>query len=207
VGLRHAARLADVAQNAAALSGLAVLKRFASWPVCRFASYLNNSAISELPDGLTVERRVVMPGKIMQRVKKLVTLSFAVSFLLSAPASAQPRDVIEVSFYKIKGGYKAEWLALYKKNHLPILQDHQKAGLIQSIEINEISFHHAEPAWDYQVVMRMKNWAAFDEMAKREEEVKKRLYPNQEQFDKEENRRWEIAERHWDEVIRPVKID
>jgi hypothetical protein len=137
----------------------------------------------------------------------LVALGFAARLLLSAPASAQTLDVIEVSYYKIKGGHKAEWLALYKKNHLPILQDHQKAGLIQSIEIYEISFHQAEPAWDYQVVMRMKNWAAFDEMGKRDDEVKKRLYSNQEQFDKEENRRWELTERHWDEVIRPVKFD
>ncbi len=148
-----------------------------------------------------------MSRKLMQRFKNLVVLSFAAGFLLSAPASAQPRDVIEVSYYKIKGGHKAEWLALYKKNHLPILQDHQKAGLIQSLEIYETAFHQTDPAWDYQVVMRMKNWAAFDEMGKRDDEVKKRLYPNQEQFDKEENRRWEITERHWDEVIRPVKLD
>jgi hypothetical protein len=143
----------------------------------------------------------------MQRFKSLVALSFATSLLLSAPASTQPRDVIEVSYYKIKGGHKAEWLALYKKNHLPILQDHQKAGLIQSLEIYEIAFHQTEPAWDYQVVMRMKNWAAFDEMGKREDEVKKRLYSNKEQFDKDENRRWEITERHWDEAIRPVRVD
>lgn len=148
-----------------------------------------------------------MSGKIVQRLKGLVALSFTVSFLLSAPASAQTRDVIEVSYYKIKGGHKAEWLALYKKNHLPILQDHQKAGLIQSIDIYEIAFHQTEPAWDYQVVMRMKNWAAFDEMGKRDDEVKKRLYPNQERFDEEENRRWELTERHWDEAIRPVKLD
>ena len=57
------------------------------------------------------------------------------------------------------------------------------------------------------MIMRMKNWAAMDEMSKREDEVKKRLYSNKEQFDKEENRRWELTERHWDEVIRPVKLD
>ncbi len=148
-----------------------------------------------------------MSGKMMQRFKRLIALSFITGLWLSSPASAQPRDVVEVSYYKIKGGDKAEWLALYKKNHLPILQDHQKAGLIQSIEIYEIAFHQAEPAWDYQVVMRMKNWAAFDEMAKREEEVKKRLYSSQAQLDKEENRRWELTERHWDELIRPAKLD
>jgi hypothetical protein len=79
--------------------------------------------------------------------------------------------------------------------------------LITSIEIFEIAFHEVEPGWDYKVVMRMKNWGAFDEMAKRDEEVRQRLYPNKEQFDKEENRRWELTERHWDEVIRPVEFD
>jgi len=148
-----------------------------------------------------------MQGQMIQRSSQWCVLSFILILLLSSPAWPQSRDVVEVSYYKIKGGSKSEWLALYKKNHLPILQDHQKAGLIQAIEINEIAFHQTDPAWDYQVVMRMKNWAAMDEMSKREDEVKKRLYPNKEPFDKEENRRWELTERHWDEVIRPVKLD
>ncbi len=133
-----------------------------------------------------------------------IALGFILMLGMVAPALAQPREVVEVSFYKIKGGCKAEWLVLYKKNHLPILLDHQKAGLIQSVELYEIAFHQSDPAWDYQVVMRMKNWAALDEMSKREDEVKKRVYPDKDSFDKEENRRWELTERHWDEVIRPV---
>jgi hypothetical protein len=143
---------------------------------------------------------------MIQHSKRLSAWGFIWALFLSAQASAQPRDVLEVSYYKIKGGLKAEWLALYKKNHWPILQDHQKVGLIETLEIYEIAFHQTDPAWDYKVVMRMKNWAAFDEMAKRDEEVRKQLYPNKEQFDKEENRRWEITERHWDEVIRPVEM-
>jgi hypothetical protein len=145
--------------------------------------------------------------QVIQHLLKTQALGFFLMLCVSAPAWTQSRDVAEASYYKIKGGYKAEWLALYKKNHLPLLQDHQKAGLIQAIEINEIAFHQADPAWDYQVVMRMKNWAAMDEMGKREDEVKKRLYTNKEQFDKEENRRWELTERHWDEIIRPAELD
>jgi len=148
-----------------------------------------------------------MQGQMIQRSSRLGALSFILILFLSAPVWSQPREVIEVSYYKIKGGSKSEWLGLYKKNHLPILQDHQKAGVIQSIEVNEVAFHQSDPAWDYQVVMRMKTWAAMDEMSKREDEVKRRLYPNKEPFDKEENRRWELTERHWDEVIRPVKLD
>jgi hypothetical protein len=89
------------------------------------------------------------------RLRKLWILSLILCWL--APSWAQPREVVEISYYKIKGGYKAEWLALYKKNHLPILQDHQKANLIQSVEIYEIAFHQGDPAWDYQVIMRLKN--------------------------------------------------
>jgi hypothetical protein len=148
-----------------------------------------------------------MYKKTIEYFQRVIALGFAATLALSVQASAQTRDVIEVSYYKIKGGYKADWLELYKKNHLPILEDHQKVGLIISIEIFEIAFHQTEPAWDYQVVMRMKNWAAFDEMGKRDDEVRKRLYPDKAQFDKEENRRWELTEGHWDEVIRPVKLD
>ena len=148
-----------------------------------------------------------MRTPVVPRASGLRALSLILMLCLFSPSWAQPREVIEVSYYKIKGGFKAEWLALYRKNHLPILQDHQKASLIQSVDIYEIAFHQSDPAWDYQVVMRLKNWAAMDEMSKREEELKKRLYPNQESFDKEENRRWELTERHWDEVIRPVKLD
>jgi hypothetical protein len=118
-----------------------------------------------------------MQMQMIPRLSRLAGLSLVLALGWFAPASAQPREVAEVSIYKIKGGFKAEWLALYKKNHLPILQDHQKAGLITSIEIFEIAFHQADPAWDYQVVMRMKNWAAMDEMGNREEEVKKGSIP------------------------------
>ena len=93
-----------------------------------------------------------------QMLLRLLAAAFIFWLGLLAPARAQPRDVIEVSYYKIKGGFKAEWLALYKKNHLPILQDHKNAGVLQSVE-------------------------------------------------KEENRRWELTERHWDEVLRPAKLD
>jgi len=134
-------------------------------------------------------------------------MAWALSSSMQAQSDSQGREVIEVSYYKIKGGLKSEWLELYKKNHLPILRDHQRAGLILRIEIYEIAFHEAEPGWDYKVVQQMKNWSALDEMEKRVEEVRKRLYPNKEQFDKEENRRWEITERHWDEIVRPVKME
>jgi predicted secreted Zn-dependent protease len=70
--------------------------------------------------------RFAMHKKMMQRFQRGFALIFTSFLCLTAQASAQTRDVIEVSYYKIKGGYKAEWLELYKKNHLPILQDHQK---------------------------------------------------------------------------------
>ena len=132
---------------------------------------------------------------------------FFIFILFSSQATAQERGIIEVNSYKIKGGSKAEWLALYKKNHLPILLDHKKNGLIEDIQIFETSGHQLNPAWDYRVLIFLKNWSVRDGMEKRGDEVTKQLYPNQEQFKKEENRRWEITEVHWDEVMRPVKQD
>jgi hypothetical protein len=40
-----------------------------------------------------------------------------------------------------------------------------------------------------------------------EAEVAKQLFPDQETFNKEENRRWELTTNHWDLPIHVVKVD
>lgn len=61
-----------------------------------------------------------MRKQMLQLSPRWHVLSFILILLLSAPAWSQSREVIEVSYYKIKGGSKSEWLAPYKKKHLPI---------------------------------------------------------------------------------------
>ncbi len=136
-------------------------------------------------------------------------ISVSIMLLLAVRcANAQPQDrpVIEESYYKIKGGLTAEWLELYKKNHLSILKELQKEGIIESIELYEISYHRDVGGYNYKAVLRLKNWSALDEMNRRFDKVREKLFPDKAAFDKEEARRWEITEHHWDDVVRPVQI-
>lgn len=104
-------------------------------------------------------------------------------------------------------GGGGEWLALYKKNHHPILRQLMKEGLIASERLYERRFHSASPAWDFKIVMVWRDWAALEEASRREPEIIRSLYPDQAAHEREELRRWEITEGHWDDVLRETPLE
>lgn len=110
-------------------------------------------------------------------------------------------------YYKLAPGANKEWLALYKKNHNPILKQLMKEGLLRSETLYERRYHAAAPAWDYKITMVWRDWAALEQAREREPEVIRSLYPNKEDHDRQETRRWEITEQHWDDVLREVSLD
>ncbi len=110
-------------------------------------------------------------------------------------------------YYKLAPGATKEWLALYKKNHNPVLREHMKSGLLLSEKLYERRFHALTPAWDYKVVMVWRDWAALQEAGQREPEIIRSLYPNAADHDAQEKRRWEITEAHWDDVLKEVPLD
>jgi hypothetical protein len=110
-------------------------------------------------------------------------------------------------YYKLAPGATKEWLALYKKNHNPILQQLMKEGLIKSETLFERRFHAAKPAWNYKIVMVWRDWAALEQAHDREPEIIRKLYPNKDDHDRQEKRRWEITEQHWDDVLNEVPLE
>jgi hypothetical protein len=122
-----------------------------------------------------------------------------------AQAAAQPVTI--EYYYKLVPGGASEWLGLYKKNHNPILQQLMKAGLIKSEKLYERRFHAASPAWDYKVVMVWRDWAALEESQARETGIIRALYPDQEEHDRQEKRRWELTEHHWDDVLKEAPLE
>lgn len=113
---------------------------------------------------------------------------------LAAQAPVQP--VVE-SYYKLAPGKTDEWLALFKKWHLPILQERRKEGKILSITIYQPRLHQGLPAWDYKVVLKYADYAA---MGLPDAAIIRKLYPNEEELRMNERRRWEITEKHWDDL-------
>jgi hypothetical protein len=130
----------------------------------------------------------------------------------TAAESAGGGPVTIEYYYKIvpggmMPGGPSEWLTLYLKNHHPILKQLGKEGLILSEKLYERRFHAESPAWDYKVVMVWRDWAALQEAGKREPEIIHSLFPDKAAHDREEKHRWELTERHWDDVLKEVAID
>ncbi len=131
----------------------------------------------------------------------------------AAVASAPSGSPVTVEYYyklvpgAMAPGGPSEWLALYRKNHHPILKQLMKEGLIVSEKAYERRFHAESPAWDYKVVMVWRDWSALQEASAREPEIIHALYPDQAAHDREEKRRWELTERHWDDVLKDVPLE
>jgi hypothetical protein len=110
-------------------------------------------------------------------------------------------------YYKLAPGAAKEWLALYKKNHHPILREHMKSGLLLSEKLYERRYHSLAPAWDYKVVMVWRDSAAHELAGQREAEITRSLYPNAAEHQAQEKRRWEMTEAHWDDVLKDAPLD
>lgn len=110
-------------------------------------------------------------------------------------------------YYKAKWGHAEEFLALFKKNHYPVLKKEMELGRMLKVFMTVPRYHTTEDGrWDYRVTIVFKNAAIandnFDSSA-----VIKQLYPDQETYKKEEQRRFEILEAHWDLPIKDLDLD
>jgi hypothetical protein len=109
-------------------------------------------------------------------------------------------------YYKAKWGHQDEFLALFLRNHLPLLKKQVESGRMIAVDIVAPRYHQPEEArWDYRVTITYQDveHALKGDSA----ELKKQLYPDQETYKREEQRRFEILEAHWDLPITVVDPD
>ena len=123
----------------------------------------------------------------------------------SVPATEKP-FVVEY-YYKAKWGHADEFLALFRKNHYPLLKKEVELGRMLRVSVVMPVYHTTEDGrWDYRVTIVYKNAAVahdnFDSGA-----LIKQMYPDQETYKKEEQRRFEILEAHWDLPVKDVDLD
>jgi len=102
-------------------------------------------------------------------------------------------------YYKVQWGRQQEFLQLFLKNHYPLLKKQIETGRIVSVKIDSPANHLPEDArWDYRVTIRFKNSTVATTANPSEEAVIKQLWPDQETYKREEQRRFEILLAHWD---------
>jgi len=100
---------------------------------------------------------------------------------------ANPSEYIKVeNYYKLKWGHADEFIALWKKNHYPLLKKLKEKGDVISIEAEEPTLHSSEDSrWDYKVILVFKNaHLALDYSIV--DPFKKELFPDQVTYKKEE---------------------
>jgi hypothetical protein len=108
---------------------------------------------------------------------------------------SEPVEVLY--FYVTKWGAHDEFVELFRRNHWPILEEQLKAGRFTSVRMWTPRFHGDGRAdWDVLVSITYKDWAAME--AHSDAEIAKRLFPDQERFKAEEQRRFELLQAHWD---------
>ncbi len=127
--------------------------------------------------------------------------------LFAAPLFAQgapPQPAADAPYrmeyyYKVKWGHQQEFLQLFLKNHYPLLQKIVASGRMLSVKIETPANHMTEDArWDYRVTIKFKNSTLATTPNPDEESFIKQLWPDQETYKREEQRRFEILLAHWD---------
>jgi len=136
-----------------------------------------------------------------------VVLAFGVAGRAHGQSSQGDKPFVVEYYYKAKWGHAEEFIALFRKNHYPLLRKQVEMGRMLKVSAVQPVYHTTEDGrWDYRVTIVYKNAAvahdSFDSSA-----LIKQLYPNQETYKKEEQRRFEILDAHWDLPIKDVDLE
>src|SRR5581483_714697 len=117
-----------------------------------------------------------------------------VIFAQGSPPQAAPDQPYTMEYYyKTQWGHQQEFLELFLKNHYPLLKKQVETGRIVSVKIETPANHLPEDArWDYRVTIRFKNSTTATSANPSEAAIIKQLWPDQETYKREEQRRFEI---------------
>src|SRR5437588_7876664 len=142
------------------------------------------------------------------RLTLLLLLSLVCTGCAQAPAAqsaSNPQKTVWY-FYRVKWGFQDEFQTLFARNHLPVLREEMKAGRIAGVKTFVPSYHgDGRSDWTFAVQIVYKDIAAFTAPSG-DEEIQKRLYPDRARFLKEEQRRFEILDAHWDVPLNELDL-
>ncbi len=142
------------------------------------------------------------------------TLLLALAFLFpglpifgqGAPPQGTPDQPYTMDYYyKVQWGHQQEFLQLFLKNHYPLLKKQTESGRIISVKVETPANHLPEAErWDYRVTIRFKNSTMATTANPAEESLIRQLWPDQNTYKREEQRRFEILLAHWDMPVTDI---
>ncbi|HZQ70510.1 MAG TPA: hypothetical protein VFA68_18425 [Terriglobales bacterium] len=146
-------------------------------------------------------------------MKKLVMLSVIMiatmcpSLLKAQTPAGKGQPFVVEYYYKTKWGHADEFLRLFKKNHYPLLKKQVEMGRMLKVWMDQPRYHTTEDGrWDYRVTIVFANATVANEPFD-EDALKKQLWPDQSTYEKEEQRRFEILEAHWDLPVKTLDLE
>jgi hypothetical protein len=129
----------------------------------------------------------------------VAALCVAPSLVAQSPVPASDTVYVVEYYYTARWGYADEFWRLYVKNHLPVMRLEQERGHIRDLVIERPRFHATEDGrWDFRVRITYPSAAEHAKGSPVTAEDRRRLYPDQATFVREEQRRFEILLAHWD---------
>ena len=132
---------------------------------------------------------------------------FALRAQAPASQSASRAERTTWYFYRVKWGHQDEFVDLFRKNHYPVLKEEMKSGRITGVRTFVPTYHGDGRAdWTFAVAITFRDAAAMVGPSG-EEEIVRKLYPDQATFQKEEQRRFEILDAHWDVPLNELDLD
>ena len=151
--------------------------------------------------------------------KALLIIAFGLALAVASPriapaqkAQAAPgsiatgpsqKEFTEEWVYRVQYGHKDEWFRIFKKYQIAILEKQKQLGYVKQYTVWAPGLHTSEESrWDYRVIIVRASYDA--PPGQSEDEVAKQLFPDQEAFHRDENRRWELTTNHWDLPIHRV---
>jgi hypothetical protein len=150
---------------------------------------------------------------VLPLLATVAAFAFPVSSAPQAQASAsQQQSVVDKPYaieyyYKAKWGHAEEFIALFKRNHYPVLKKEIELGRILKVFAQVPRYHATEDGrWDFRTTIVFKNAQIandnFDSAP-----LLKQLFPDQDSYKKEEQRRFEILDAHWDVPVKDFDLD
>lgn len=130
----------------------------------------------------------------------LISLSAIPVLAQGAPPSPAANAPYTIEYYyKVQWGHQSEFLTLFLKNHYPLLKKIVETGRMTSVKIEAPAYHTTEDGrWDYRVTITYPNSTLATTSNPDEEKLIHQIYPDQQTYQREEQRRFEILVSHWD---------
>lgn len=149
-----------------------------------------------------------MMKRMLMFFLSVLSLSTLGSITTSAQANNGAGDgkpEVHVDFYKLPPGRQDEWLALYKKSHYPMMKYQIEHGQITSETVYTRAIHQLSPSWDIAIVIIIPPASQRKKEELTRAQLMRKLYPDMDEYVKEERARWALTLEHWDE--RWVEVD